>query len=74
MYDIIRILRAGVIIAFIFYLLWQFARYLLLPLIAFIIIMKLLSFIKIKPKKNNKNNPNNQNDDQFIDGEYEDLD
>jgi len=74
MYDIIRILRAGVIIAFIFYLLWKFAQYLLLPLIIFIIIMKLLSFVKIKPKKTNKNKSENQNDDQFIDGEYEDLD
>ena len=74
MYDIIRILRAGVIIAFIFYLLWQFARYLLLPLIIFIIIMKLLSFVKIKQKKTSKNKSETQNDDQFIDGEYEDLD
>ena len=73
MYDIIRILRTGVIIGFIFYLLWQFARYLLLPLIIFIIIMKLLSFIKIKPKKTNKDTSNNQDDEQFIDGEYEDL-
>ena len=74
MYDIIRILRAGVIIAFIFYLLWQFARYLLLPLVIFIFIMKLLSFVKIKPKKTNKNKSENQNNNQFIDGEYEDLD
>ena len=74
MYDIIRILRTAVIIAFIFYLLWQFARYLLLPLVVFIIIMKLLSFIKVTKTKSSSDTSNSKDDDHFIDGEYEDLD
>ena len=73
MYDIIRLLRTTVIIAFILVIIWKVAQNLLLPIVIFIIVMKLFSSIKINKKTANKKKSKKKKD-RVIDVDYEDVD
>ena len=73
MYDIIRTLRFSAIIAFILYLVYLFARFLFIPILIFVLIMKLLSYIKIN-KKQAKNSDPKEKKNNVIDVDYEDAD
>ena len=73
MYDIIRTLRFSAIIAFILYLVYLFARFLFIQILIFVLIMKLLSYIKIN-KKQAKNSDPKEKKYNVIDVDYEDAD
>ena len=73
MYDIIRTLRFSAIIAFILYLVYLFARFLFIPILIFVLIMKLLSYIKINKKQAKNSNPKEKKNN-VIDVDYEDAD
>ena len=66
MYDIIRTLRFSAIIAFILYLVYLFARFLFLPILIFVLIMKLFSYIKINKKQNKKSDSKMEKDNILI--------
>tara|TARA_B100000131_G_scaffold293553_1_gene308975 strand:- start:159 stop:401 length:243 start_codon:yes stop_codon:yes gene_type:complete len=76
---ILKTVRFSLILGFILYLIYLFAKFLFLPIFLFIIILKLFRMIKVKFKSNNKKTFNNKEskineiDDDIIDGEFKDL-
>ena len=74
MADILKTLRSFFVLAFIFYLIYLFARFLLIPIFIFILIMKFIRMINVKFKFNNQKSKKNKSNDDIIDGEFEDLD
>ena len=74
MNDILKTLRSFLILGFIFYLIYLFAKFLLIPIFIFILIMKLLKMINVKFRFNNQKSKKNKSNNDFIDGEFEDLD
>ena len=74
MNDILKTLRSFFVLAFIFYLIYLFARFLLIPIFIFVLIMKLIRMINVKFKFNNQKSKNNKSNNDIIDGEFEDLD
>ena len=74
MNDILKTLRSFLILGFIFYLIYLFAKFLLIPLFIFVLIMKLFRMMNVKFKFNNQRSKKNKSDNDVIDGEFEDLD
>ena len=74
MNDILKTLRSFLILGFIFYLIYLFAKFLLIPILIFILIIKLFRMMNVKFKFNNKRSKKNKSDNDVIDGEFEDLD
>ena len=74
MNDILKTLRSFFVLAFIFYLIYLFARFLLIPIFVFVLIMKLIRMINVKFKFNKQKSKKNKPNDDIIDGEFEDLD
>ena len=74
MTDILKTLRSFFVLAFIFYLIYLFARFLLIPIFVFVLIMKLIRMINVKFKFNKQKSKKNKPNDDIIDGEFEDLD
>ena len=74
MNDILKTLRSFLILGFIFYLIYLFAKFLLIPIFIFVLIIKLFRMMNIKFKFNNPQSQKNKSDNDVIDGEFEDLD
>ena len=74
MVNILKTLRSFFVLAFIFYLIYLFARFLLIPIFVFVLIMKLIRMINVKFKFNKQKSKKNKPNDDIIDGEFEDLD
>lgn len=76
MYNIIKTFRFTVIIIFLLIMFFFFTKFLLLPIIMFILIMKLLGYFKFKKITKNKTKKTNKkhHDKSFIDAEYEEVD
>lgn len=74
MNDILKTLRSFLILAFFFYLIYLFAKFLLIPIFIFILIIKLIKMINIKFRFNNQKYKKDKSNNDFIDAEFEDLD
>ena len=75
MSDMLKFLRSTLIIGFIFYLIFLFAKFLLIPFFIFIVIMKLLGGLGgIKFNYNVNNAKKKQSKKDVIDGEFEEVD
>ena len=75
MSDMLKFLRSTLIIGFIFYLIFLFAKFLLIPFFIFIIIMKLLGGLSsVKFNYNVNNAKKKQSKKDVIDGEFEEVD
>ena len=73
MNNILKTLRSFLILGFIFYLIYLFAKFLLIPIFIFVLIMKLFRMANVKFKFNNPEQKKNKSDNNVIDGEFEDL-
>ena len=71
MNNILKTLRSIIVLGFIFYIVFLFAKFLLIPIFIFILIMKLLRMLNVKLKYKNK--PTKKTDD-IIDVDFEELD
>ena len=62
--------------SFVLGIIYLFAKFLLIPILIFALIMKLFGYFKFSAvKKSNNQEPNKKHDDDnFIDAEYEDVD
>ena len=76
MYNLIKTFRLGIIISFFLIIFFLFAKFLLLPITMFILIIKLLGYFKFKKITKNKTKKTNKkhHDKSFIDAEYEEVD
>ena len=76
MNDILKTLRSFLILGFIFYLIYLFAKFLLIPIFIFILFMKFLKMVNInfKFRKKRKTSKEKQSQNDVIDAEFEDLD
>lgn len=74
MNDILKTLRSFLILGFIFYLIYLFAKFLLIPIFIFILVMKFLRMINFKFKIRKKRSRKNDSENNIIDAEFEDLD
>ena len=73
MYQLIRTFRFTIILLFVLTLIFLFAKYLLLPIIIFIIIMKVFNKIKFNKVKKTTSQSKKTNN-TIIDAEYEEVD
>ena len=73
MYHLIRTFRFTIILLFVLTLIFLFAKYLLLPIIIFVIIMKVFNKIKFKKVKKTTSQSKKTNN-TIIDAEYEEID
>ena len=73
MYQLIRTFRFTIILLFVLTLIFLFAKYLLLPIIVFVIIMKVFNKIKINKVKKTTSQSKKTNN-TIIDAEYEEVD
>jgi len=73
MLDILKTFRSILILGFIFYLIFLFAKILLIPIFIFIIAVKLSKMINIK-FNHKDNSKKSQSKSNIIDGEFEELD
>lgn len=73
MYQLIRTFRFTIILLFVLTLIFLFAKYLLLPIIIFVIIMKVFNKIKFKKVKKTTSQSKKTNN-TIIDAEYEEVD
>tara|TARA_Y100001934_G_scaffold59743_1_gene74003 strand:- start:36 stop:257 length:222 start_codon:yes stop_codon:yes gene_type:complete len=73
MYHLIRTFRFTIILLFVLTLIFLFAKYLLLPIIIFVIIMKVFNKIKFKKVKKTTSQSKKTNN-TIIDAEYEEVD
>ena len=73
MYQLIRTFRFTIILLFVLTLIFLFAKYLLLPIIIFVIIMKVFNKIKFNKVKKTTSQSKKSNN-TFIDAEYEEVD
>ena len=71
MNNILKTLRSIIVLGFIFYIVFLFAKFLLIPIFIFILIMKLLRMLNVKLKYKNKQT---KNTDDIIDVDFEELD
>ena len=76
MYNFIKTIRFAAILSFVLGIIYLFAKFLLIPILIFVLVMKLFGYFKFNTvKKNNNKESNNKHDDNnFIDAEYEDVD
>ena len=76
MYNFIKTIRLAAIFSFVLGMIYLFAKFLLIPILIFALIMKLFGYFKFsKVKKNSNKESNKKRDgDNFIDAEYEDVD
>ncbi len=78
MYNIIKTFRFALILSFVLGIIYLFAKFLLLPILIFALVIKLLGYFKFKKvKKDNSSNQsdnNENNESKIIDAEYEELD
>ena len=73
MYNFISTIRFTEVFLFILWMIYLFAKFLLIPILIFALVMKLLGYFKFNKIKNKKSNKKH-NEQNFIDAEYEDLD
>ena len=73
MYHLIRTFRFTIILLFVLTLIFLFAKYLLLPIIIFVIIMKVFNKIKFNKVKKTTSQPKKTNN-TIIDADYEEVD
>ena len=73
MYQLIRTFRFTIILLFVLVLIFLFAKYLLLPIIIFVIIMKVFNKIKFNKVKKTTSQSKKTNN-TIIDAEYEEVD
>ena len=73
MYHLIRTFRFTIILLFVLTLIFLFAKYLLLPIIIFVIIMKVFNKIKFNKVKKTTSQSKKTNN-TIIDAEYEEID
>ena len=73
MYHLIRTFRFTIILLFVLTLIFLFAKYLLLPIIIFVIIMKVFNKIKFNKVKKTTSQSKKTNN-TIIDAEYEEVD
>ena len=73
MYNFISTIRFTAVFLFILWMIYLFAKFLLIPILIFALVMKLLGYFKFNKIKNKKSNKK-LNEQNFIDAEYEDLD
>ena len=73
MYNFISTIRFTAVFLFILWMIYLFAKFLLIPILIFALVMKLLGYFKFNKIKNKKSNKKH-NQQNFIDAEYEDLD
>jgi|TARA_B100001029_G_C15012123_1_gene424907 Na+/H+ antiporter NhaD/arsenite permease-like protein len=73
MYNFISTIRFTAVFLFILWMIYLFAKFLLIPILIFALVMKLLGYFKFNKIKNKKSNKKH-NEQNFIDAEYEDLD
>jgi len=71
MNNILKTLRSITVLGFIFYIVFLFAKFLLIPIFIFILIMKLLRMLNVKLRYKNKQT---NNTDDIIDVDFEELD
>ena len=76
MYNFIKTIRLAAIFSFVLGIIYLFAKFLLIPILIFALIMKLFGYFKFSTvKKNSNQEPSKKHDDDnFIDAEYEDVD
>ena len=76
MYNFIKTIRFAAILSFVLGIIYLFAKFLLIPILIFALIMKLFGYFKFSAvKKSDNQEPNKKrDDDNFIDAEYEDVD
>ena len=77
MYNIIKTFRFALILIFILSVVFLFFKHLFIPILIFILIMRLLKVFKFRKIHNKKEAPSNSNsssDNKIIDAEYEELD
>ena len=76
MNNILKTLRSFLILAFIFYLIYLFAKFLLIPIFIFVLFMKFLKMINInfKFRRKTDSSEKSQSKNDIIDAEFEDLD
>jgi len=76
MYNFIKTIRLAAIFSFVLGIIYLFAKFLLIPILIFALIMKLFGYFKFSPVKKSNNQESNKkhDDDNFIDAEYEDVD
>ena len=78
MYGFVKTFRIALILSFILGIIYLFAKFLLIPILIFALVMKLFGYFKFKKvtKKNSshQSNNNSNNKNKIIDAEYEDVD
>tara|TARA_Y100001960_G_scaffold290400_1_gene330972 strand:+ start:651 stop:887 length:237 start_codon:yes stop_codon:yes gene_type:complete len=78
MYNIIKTFRFALILSFVLGMIYLFAKFLLIPILIFALLIKLLGHFKFKKvKKDNSSDQsdnNGNNKSKIIDAEYEELD
>ena len=75
MYNFIRTIRLAAIFSFVLGMIYLFAKFLVIPILIFALIMKLFGYFKFNAvKKNSNQESKKKRDDNFIDAEYEDVD
>ena len=76
MYNFIKTIRLAAIFSFVLGIIYLFAKFLLIPILIFALIMKLFGYFKFTAvkKNNNQESSNKHDDNNFIDAEYEDVD
>jgi hypothetical protein len=75
MYNLIKTFRLAIIIIFLLSVIFLFAKYLLLPILIFVIAMKVFGRFKFKKTASSNTSKKRQNtkDNNVIDVEYEDV-
>ena len=76
---ILKTLRSSVILGSFLFIIYLFAKFLVIPILVFILIMNLFRIIKIRPKTKSrrhskKTTREDKTDNDVIDGEFEELD
>ena len=75
MYNIIKTFRLAFIVAFVLSVIFLFFKHLFIPIIIFIVIMRLFKLIKFKKVQKNKNKESSTSKKNgIIDAEYEEVD
>ena len=77
MYGFVKTFRIALILSFILGIIYLFAKFLLIPILIFVLVMKLFGYFKFKKvtkKKSSHQSNNSNNENKIIDAEYEDVD
>ncbi len=73
MYQLIRTFRFTIIIFFLLTLIFLFAKYLFLPILFFVLIMRFFNYFKFTKVKNKSSSNSKDRENSIIDAEYEDV-